>query len=91
MRNGVYHPGFAFSNYIKTAAPGLCPDVTYDDLDEIADGMAASTAFWLMASGRVDAETVARLRQSLRTYCHRDTWSMVRLHQALIALSQGSH
>ena len=49
VRSGVYHPGFRFSNSIKTAAPALCPDVTYDDLDEIADGAAASTAFWLMA------------------------------------------
>ncbi len=91
VRSGVYHPGFAFSNSIKTAAPALCPDVTYDDLDEIADGMAASTAFWLMASGRADADTTARLRGSLRTYCHRDTWAMVRLHQALIMLSAGAY
>jgi len=76
---------------IKTAAPALCPDVTYDDLEEIADGGAASTAFWSMASGRVDAETSERLRRSLREYCHRDTWAMVRLHQALDALAAPSH
>jgi hypothetical protein len=87
VRSGVYHLDFDFSNSIKAAAPALCPDVTYDDLVEIADGTAASTAFWLMASGRTDAETSARLRRSLRAYCERDTWAMVRLHEALSALA----
>jgi len=90
VRSGVYHPDFDFSASIKTAAPALCPDVTYDDLEEIADGGAASTAFWSMASGRTDAETSQRLRRSLREYCHRDTWAMVRLHQALDALAAPS-
>ena len=87
VRSAVYHPKFDFSSSIKTAAPALCPDVTYDDLDEVADGGAASTAFWLMASGRADAATSMRLRKSLLAYCCRDTWAMVRLHQALIGLA----
>jgi hypothetical protein len=90
VRSGVYHHAFNFSSSIKTAAPVLCPDVTYDDLEEIADGSAASTAFWLMASGRTDAVTSERLRRALRQYCQRDTWAMVRLHQALHALAAAS-
>lgn len=90
VRSCVYHPGFGFSNSIKTAAPALCPDVTYDDLVDIADGTAASTAFWLMASGRTDAEMSADLRRSLSAYCRRDTWAMVRLRQALIMLAEGA-
>lgn len=87
VRSGVYHSDFGFSNSIKTAAPALCPDVTYNDLEVIADGTAASMAFWLMASGRADADTSARLRRSLLAYCHRDTWAMVRLHQTLSGLT----
>jgi hypothetical protein len=90
VRGGLYHPGFEFSSSIKNVAPALCPDVTYDDLDEIADGTAASTAFWLMASGRTDQKTSARLRRSLRAYCQRDTWAMVRLLQALNMLAEAS-
>jgi hypothetical protein len=41
----------------------------------------------LMASGRVDEKTSARLRRSLLAYCHRDTWALVRLHQALKVLA----
>lgn len=87
VRNGVYHRKFDFSNSIKTVAPALCPDITYDDLEEIADGGAALTAFWLMATGRTDAATSERLRRSLRAYCQRDTWAMVRLHQTLNVLA----
>jgi hypothetical protein len=90
VRGGLYYPGFEFSNSIKTVAPALCPDVTYDDLDQVADGAAASTAFWLMASGRADAETSVRLRRSLQQYCHRDTWAMMRLHRVLKALAAHS-
>jgi hypothetical protein len=89
VRSGVYHPKFDFSNSIKTAALALCLDVRYDDL-AIADGNAASSAFWLMASGRADEETSAHLRRSLHAYCHRDTWAMVRLHQALLMMSAGA-
>jgi hypothetical protein len=90
VRRCVYHPKFDFSSSIKVAAPALCPDVTYDDLEEIADGNAASTAFLLMARGRSDPEATERLRRCLRAYCHRDTCAMVRLHQAIIALAARS-
>lgn len=87
VRSGLYHPAFEFSNSIKCVAPALCSDVTYDDLDEIADGGSASAAFWLIASGRANGDESVRLRRSLRAYCQRDTWAMVRLHQALRALA----
>ena len=90
IRGGLYHPGFDFSYSIKTVAPSVCPDVTYDDLQDVADGASASTAFWLMASGRIDATTTARLRHSLRVYCHRDTLAMLKLHQALNMLAARS-
>jgi hypothetical protein len=91
VRDGLYHPGFEFSNSIKSVAPALCSDVTYDDLDEIADGTSASMAFWLMAIGRADATTSARLRRSLLAYCYRDTWALVRLHRALNGLAVDSN
>ena len=90
VRGGLYDPSFRFSNSIKNVVPALCPDVTYEDLDQIADGETASKAFWLMASGRVDAKTSAGLRRALRAYCLRDTWAMVRLCQALKILASGS-
>jgi hypothetical protein len=87
VRSGLYHPDFGFSSSIKTAARALCPDITYDDLGEISDGGAASTTFWRIATGGVEPETAGRLRRSLLAYCRRDTWAMVRLHQALNGLT----
>jgi uncharacterized protein DUF2779 len=78
VRSCAHHPDFEFSRSIKTTAPALCADVR---LRRSCGN--ASTAFWLMASGRVDAKVSEGLRRSLRAYCHRDTWAMVRLHQAV--------
>lgn len=88
VRSSVYHPHFDFSSSIKTAAPAICPDVRYDDLEVIADGDTASRAFWLMASGQADADALTCLIDSLRAYCKRDTWTLLRLHQGLAELAR---
>jgi hypothetical protein len=71
VRGSIYHPDFHFSASIKTVGPTLRPDVTYADLQEIADGDTDSTALWLMESGQTGAEIFAPLRRSLRQYCPR--------------------
>jgi hypothetical protein len=39
MRSAIYFPDAKFGNSIKSIAPALCPDFTYDnDLADIADG-----------------------------------------------------
>jgi predicted RecB family nuclease len=87
VRDCIYYPVFGFSNSIKSVAPALSPDVTYDDLEEIADGGDASTAFWLMANGRADPARWAQMQSALRAYCHRDTWALMKLHNALSGLA----
>ena len=42
VRSAIYFPEFGFSNSIKSVAPALCPGFSYDDLDGVADGGAAS-------------------------------------------------
>jgi hypothetical protein len=87
VRGAVYFPAAGFSNSIKLVGPALCPDFTYDDLEDIADGLAASIAFLQLASGRLtDLEEIDRLRTALRLYCQRDTLAMVELHRALMRL-----
>jgi hypothetical protein len=92
VRCAVYFPEFAFSNSIKAVAPALCPGFSYDDLDGVADGAAASSAFLQLAAGAVaDANEAADLRSQLLTYCERDTLAMVEVHRALTLLAlQGS-
>ena len=78
IRTAVYFPEFEFSNSIKSVAPALCPGFGYDDLDGVADGVAASGAFLQLASGAVTVPNdVAELRTQLLAYCERDTLAMV--------------
>jgi hypothetical protein len=92
MRSGVYFPEAGFSNSIKSVGPALCPDFTYDDLEDIADGMAASAAFLQLASGRLALpEEAKRLRSALRAYCQRDTLAMVEVHRALRRLAEAAN
>jgi hypothetical protein len=88
VRGAVYFPAFSFSNSIKSVAPALSPGFGYDDLDEIADGSAASAAFLQIAAGYIsDPERVSSLRTALLAYCKRDTLAMVEVHRALMGLA----
>ncbi len=88
VRKAIYLPDAGFSNSIKSLGPALCPDFTYDDLADIADGAAASAAFLQLVSGYLTAsEEVDRVRTALRVYCQRDTLAMVEVHRALVRLA----
>ena len=88
VRGAVYFPEFGFNNSIKSVAPALCPGFGYDDLEDIADGAAASAAFLQLASGCVtEPQEADRLRAALLAYCQRDTLAMVRVHRALMELA----
>ena len=88
VRSAVYLPEFGFSNSIKSVAPALSPGFGYDDLDGIADGMAAASAFVQLASGAIsDPEQAGQLRAALLAYCKRDTLATVEVHRALIRLA----
>jgi predicted RecB family nuclease len=90
VRGAVYFPKFDFNNSIKSVAPALCPGFGYDDLEDIADGAAASGAFLRLASGCItDPEEADRLRAALLAYCRRDTLAMVEVHRALTQIALG--
>lgn len=87
VRAHVYTPAFGYSFSLKSVAPALVPGFGYDDLDGIADGGAASTAFPRLVDGAVPEAETARLRRALLAYCERDTLALVELHRALHALA----
>jgi Domain of unknown function(DUF2779) len=87
VRSAVYLPEFGFTNSLKSVAPALRPGFGYDDLDGVADGLAASSTFHLIASGAITVpDDLANLRAQLLAYCERDTLAMVETHQALMQL-----
>jgi Domain of unknown function(DUF2779) len=88
VRSAVYFPEFGFSNSIKSVAPALCPGFSYNDLEGIADGGAASAAFLQLASGCItNPREVEQLRDELLAYCKRDTLALLEVHSALSRLA----
>ena len=83
-----YHPDLHGSFSIKEVLPVLAPEMGYDDLS-IADGLEASAAY--EASLDLDDEDErARIHESLRAYCGRDTLAMVAVRRALAAKASAS-
>ena len=83
VRDTYYHPAFHGSFSIKSVAPVLAPELSYDDLD-VADGLAASAAYQRLLTADVPDTEAGKIRKSLLTYCARDTEAMVRVYEALL-------
>lgn len=89
VRGAYYSPEFHGSFSIKSIAPVLVPDLAYDELD-IADGLAASAAYARLLTGDLPKPDAVRIRESLLTYCARDTEAMVSAYEALVRESGGA-
>jgi hypothetical protein len=89
VRDHVYDPAFHGSFSLKKVLPALVPALSYDDLDVKEGGTAMSLlAKLLLQPEQVgDDEAVQKLRRQLLAYCERDTEAMVRLAEALRAMS----
>jgi predicted RecB family nuclease len=91
VRDHVYHLDFGGRFGLKSVLPALVPGLGYEDL-EIADGMVASRELqrMLLDGAAMPPEERARVRESLRRYCERDTWGVVKLLERLEDLARGS-
>ena len=85
FKKGYVHPGFGGRTSIKKVLPVMVDDVGYKGLP-VNNGDDALGLFALMRVGEIDPDEYARHRKNLLAYCQLDTWAMVRLHAALIAL-----
>lgn len=86
MREHIYYADFGGSYSIKSVGPVIA-NISYDDLDYVADGGSAAAAFERIVSGRCNGEE-HKLRQALEEYCRRDTLAMVEIHSQLVKLNQ---
>ena len=82
----VYHPKFKGSYSLKRVLPALVPDLSYEGLD-VRDGNTAISRFARMARREITGPEVETTRRQLFEYCKLDTLAMVRLHEALQALT----
>jgi hypothetical protein len=71
---------------IKSILPILCPELSYSTL-AIHDGTTATLAWSQLLSGELSDKETADLRGKLRAYCALDSYGMVAIWRALIALA----
>ena len=74
-----YHPAMKGSYSIKAVLPAVAPDLSYDGLGEVRDGLAAQLAYEALIDPATTAARRATLAAELEEYCRLDTLAMVRL------------
>lgn len=85
VRAHYYHPQMMGSYSIKAVLPAAVPALSYRDLDEVQDGLAAQRAFLEAIDTQTSSERREVLRAKLTAYCRLDTLAMVELVGALFA------
>jgi hypothetical protein len=80
-RKRYYHPAQHGSWSIKAVLPCICPDLGYDQLDGVADGGMAQTAFLEAIDADTPPERRSAIEHQLLDYCQLDTLAMVRLRE----------
>lgn len=73
---------------IKTVLPVLAPELSYATL-AIRNGASAALAWSELLSGDLSAKESADLGGKLRAYCALDSYGMVAIWRALVALAEG--
>jgi CRISPR/Cas system-associated exonuclease Cas4 (RecB family) len=82
-REHYYHPSQHGSWSLKAVLPAAVPDLSYDQLDGVKDGMMAVSAYQEAIDPATLAERKKEIQNQLFSYCQLDTFAMVRLHQFL--------
>ncbi|MEJ2723793.1 MAG: DUF2779 domain-containing protein, partial [Deltaproteobacteria bacterium] len=77
-----YHPGFHGSFSLKSVAPALLPEMSYENLD-VHEGEQASLEYLRMIDPATPPEEKERIKQALLAYCGQDTLAMVNIREDL--------
>jgi hypothetical protein len=74
-----YHPAMQGSWSIKAVVPTVAPDLRYDTLVDVREGLGAQTAYFEAIDPNTSPSRRADLDRALRAYCRQDTLALVRL------------
>ena len=74
-----YHPAMQGSWSIKAVLPTVAPDLSYERLGEVRDGLGAQIAYFEAIAPGTSESRRATLRRALQDYCRQDTQALVRL------------
>ena len=73
-----YHPDFRGSFALKSVAPVLAPDLSYDQL-EVKEGSHAALVYSSIVSGSISGQEREEAIDALEQYCKVDTEGLVRI------------
>lgn len=83
IRKHYFHRDLQGSYSIKKVLPSVVPELSYDDLEEVQDGMMAQQAYLELIHADTLHERKWALTESLLKYCKLDTYAMVKLVERL--------
>jgi len=78
-REYYYHPEMKGSWSIKSVLPTVAPELNYNDLEEVQEGMGAQVAYFEAINPETSESRRKDLVESLLEYCKMDTLAMVKL------------
>ncbi|MGJ8726551.1 MAG: DUF2779 domain-containing protein [Roseibacillus sp.] len=80
-RKRYYHPSQHGSWSIKAVLPAICPDLSYNDLEGVQDGMMAQQSYLEAIAPTTNPERREEIHKQLLAYCLLDTLGLVRMWQ----------
>ena len=83
IRKHYFHRDLQGSYSIKKVLPSVVPELSYDDLEGVQDGMMAQQAYLEIIHPDTLHERKWALTESLLKYCKLDTYAMVKLVERL--------
>jgi len=83
VKNHYYHPDMRGSWSIKKVLPCLVPELSYDALGEVHDGVQVQQAYLQIYEGRLNTAQRSKLVEDMKAYCALDTLAMVKILQRL--------
>ena len=85
-----YHPDQHGSWSIKAVLPCVVPDLSYGDLEGVADGGMASAAFREALADQTTEARKQEIERELLDYCRLDTLAMVRMWEVFRGTAPGT-
>jgi hypothetical protein len=83
VKDHYYHPDMMGSWSLKSVTACIAPEMSYEKLQEVTDGMAAQRAYLEIIMPGTDNVRRENLRNKLFEYCKLDTIAMIRITRLL--------
>lgn len=89
VKKHYYHPMMKGSWSLKQVLKALVPELSYEALS-LRNGEEAQLAYLQAIAPETSTEKKRQIAHDLGAYCHLDTFAMIAIPQALIALEEGN-